>query len=282
MRLGLSIIACVAGVVLAIPHPAHAFGYDGHRVVCAIAWDGLKPTTRKKVAAIIGRSVPGKTGRAAFVESCLWADEVGLLRPETKPPHYVNVPRDATAIDLARDCPPETSCVIRAIPDQEQALRTAKTPDARRDALRFLAHYVGDIHQPLHTGYVDDRGGNAIKGVFMGKASNLHGLWDYGLMEATREPWAKMVRRLENTITRSNRRSWTVTGPREWADESFIAARSPQALYTLASKDFTFDMTYATANLPTIEERLKMAGVRLTQALERALRPPDRPDSIRQ
>lgn len=273
-RFGLYFIACVATTLAAMPHTAHAFGYDGHRVVCAIAWDSLKPTTRNAINRIISNSVPGKTGRAAFVESCLWADEIGAVRKDTRPHHYINVARDAVAIDLARDCPASSSCVIAAIPAQEQTLRTATTPDAKRDALRFLAHYVGDIHQPLHTGYSDDRGGNAIKGVFMGKDSNLHGLWDYGLMEATGEHWQNMVRRLERDITRSNRRSWTLTGPLEWGEESFIAARSPQALYKLETQGFNFNMRYANDNLPVIDERLKMAGVRLTQVLERVFAAP--------
>ncbi len=276
MRFRLLIIACVAGFALANPHHAQAFGYDGHRVVCAIAWDGLRPRVREKVAAIIGRSVPGKTGRAAFAESCLWADTLGLTRPELRPEHYINVPRGAARIDMDRDCPPDKKCVLRAIEFWQLALRAATTRDARRDALRFISHYVGDIHQPLHTGYVDDLGGNAIKGTYVGKQINLHAVWDYGMMEATAEPWAKMVRRLERDITRSNRRSWTVTGPGAWADESFIGARSPQALYTPETAGFSFDASYGTANLPIIEERLKMAGVRLTQVLERTLTSPRR------
>ncbi len=81
----------------------------------------------------------------------------------------MNVPQGAAGIDLARDCPPERSCVIRAIAVHIDTLRhpTASAVD-KVEALKFLGHFVGDVHQPLHAGDAEDRGGNAIRVRFVG------------------------------------------------------------------------------------------------------------------
>lgn len=94
------------------------------------------------------------------MESCLWADDVRPWRKETAPHHYVNVPHGAREIDLARDCPPEVGCVVTEVLVQAGNMRRTYS----KDALRFMANFAGDMHQPLHAGYADDAGANGIKG----------------------------------------------------------------------------------------------------------------------
>src|ERR1700753_3431412 len=81
----------VAASFAAHPTPARAWGWDGHRIVCALAWDELTPPIRAKIEPILGAK-----GRDAFAESCLWADDVRPWRKDTGPWHYVNVPQGAT------------------------------------------------------------------------------------------------------------------------------------------------------------------------------------------
>ena len=250
-----------------LPSPSIGWGGDGHRIVCAIAWDDLRPSTRKTVLEILG-----KDGRDNFADSCNWADAVRPIRPVTAPHHFVNLPREAANVQVSRDCPPERGCVVTAIAEYQAILRDSKDANQRRDALRFLAHYVGDIHQPLHVGYADDMGGNAIKGQFMGKATNLHGVWDFGLLEASGVEWHRMAQRLRSEITPSLRKTWTASTPLDWANESRVANRSPQIGYSLESQGFNFDSGYLNANVPTAEWRLKMAAVRLANLLEETLR----------
>lgn len=257
-----------AGLMFLQPSDAAAWGYDAHRAVCAMGWDFAKPATRRAIQRILGQK-----GRAAFAESCLWADAVIPLRRETAPWHYINTPRDAPMLDLKRDCPADTGCVVSAIAEQERILRNATHPDVRRDALRYLAHLIGDVNQPLHIGFADDRGGNLIKGAYLGKPINIHGLWDYRILEEMHEPWPALTKRLEREITRSNRATWTNTEAPQWAEESFIAARAPQVAYRPDSQGFDWDESYADMVLPIIDERLKMSGIRLAYTLDRALTP---------
>jgi S1/P1 Nuclease len=107
---------------------------------------------------------------SGFPEACVWTDASrgDPAYDWAKPHHYVNVPAGAAGIDLARDCPPERSCIIRAITMHIGTLRDEKTSAAdKAQALKFLGHFVGDIHQPLHAGHAEDRGGTAIKVRFL-------------------------------------------------------------------------------------------------------------------
>jgi hypothetical protein len=91
--------------------------------------------------------------------------------------HYVNSPPDANGYGRGRDCP-EGKCVIEAIHTYRTLLRDAMDPKMRLVALKFLAHFVGDIHQPLHVGYKRDRGGNDMAVQFFNQKTNLHKTWD--------------------------------------------------------------------------------------------------------
>ena len=155
--------------------PARAWGVQGHQVVAAIAWQGLSPVAREEATRLLALE-PAQT----LVSVATWADE--HRGPATAPWHYLNFPRGQCRFDAARDCP-EGQCVIGAI-DRQRAILASKATDAERlQALKYLVHLVADIHQPLHAGYQDDRGGNTVQLRFLMRGSNLHALWDKGLIE---------------------------------------------------------------------------------------------------
>src|SRR5215469_2547710 len=161
--------------LLAFHLPLLAWGPEGHDLVARIADAQLTPAARTQVAAILG---PGVT--MASVSS--WADSVRRDRPDSGPWHYVDIPIDKKHLDMARDCP-KGACVIHAIEDFEAQLRDPNTPPAKRkEALMFLIHFIGDMHQPLHSSDNKDKGGNDTHVVFNGRPGNLHGLWDSGLL----------------------------------------------------------------------------------------------------
>jgi hypothetical protein len=131
-----------------------------------------------------------------FADASTWADDERTVRPETAGWHFVDIPRGAPTGDIAPYCPPSTGCVTSAIADELAVLRkTDASAQERADALRFLVHFVGDLHQPLHATTNDDRGGNCVPVTFFGTVPtkpnpltedyrpNLHGIWDTDILE---------------------------------------------------------------------------------------------------
>lgn len=250
--------ACLLALLSISPSAARAWGYDGHRIVCAIAWDQLTPAIRAKVSQVLEED-----GKDAFVENCLWPDEVRPWRKETALYHYVNVLPGTTTIVLDRDCPQDKGCVVtRALIEAGDMRRTYS-----RDAVRFLAHFVGDMHQPLHTGYAEDAGGNLIKGKFMGQDTNMHGLWDYGLLEATGRSWREIAADLNARITQADRWTWTAGTALDWANATLALAQSPAVAYRADAQPFDLGRAYLDENLPTVYGQLQRAGVRLADLM---------------
>ena len=154
---------------------AQAWGVQGHQVVAAMAWQGLKPAAREQAARLLALE-PGQT----LVTVATWADE--QRDASTAPWHYLNFPRGVCQFDAARDCP-DGQCVVAAIERQAAVLASTASDPERLKALKYLVHFVADLHQPLHAGYRDDRGGNTVQLRFLMQASNLHALWDRGLLD---------------------------------------------------------------------------------------------------
>ncbi len=183
---------------------AWAWGCKGHQVVALIAEAHLTTHAKAMVAEILDagpispdlRRYCDKTGLDAMADSATWADDERTIRPETAGWHFLDIPLGASKDNIAQYCPPSDGCVTSAIAAQLAVLRK---PDAsaqeRADALRFLIHFVGDLHQPLHTTTNDDRGGNCVPVTFFGNAPvkpnpatedyrpNLHGIWDTDILE---------------------------------------------------------------------------------------------------
>ena len=124
----------------------------------AIAWSYLTPTAKAAVAKLLEND-----GDGTLSEAATWADRIKSDRKWdwAKPLHYANVQAGAETFDLKRDCP-ESGCVVSAIIKYRDVLSDKKATDAKKlEALKFIAHFVGDIHQPLHVSRAKDRGGNA-------------------------------------------------------------------------------------------------------------------------
>src|SRR5215813_11625470 len=158
---------------------ARAWGPEGHVIVAMVAEDRLSPAVRAKVRKILSG--------APLATAALFADEYRVTHPETARWHFVDVPFDATACDEARDCSVEVAgdCVIHAIERAKASVKNPKTEFyARADALKYLVHFVGDLHQPFHAvegklaNGEGDQGGNKIKVKFFGEDDNLHSVWD--------------------------------------------------------------------------------------------------------
>jgi hypothetical protein len=254
-----AVIAVVAGCL-----PSFAWGPEGHRLVARIAQAQLTPAARARVTAILG---PGTT--MASIAS--WADEVRESRAATFPWHFIDIPVDQPHLDMARDCP-KGDCVIAKIEDLRKALNDpAITPDERREDLMFLIHFIGDMHQPLHCANNKDRGGNDVPVVFFGKPTNLHSVWDSGLLGRMGTQDRIFGRLLTESLDHAKK--WSKGTVEDWAEESHKAAQ--KVVYgrlpkVPAGTPVPIGAAYEKKADPLIREQLEKAGARLAAVLNTA------------
>jgi len=149
--------------------PAYPGGAKGHEIVAAIAETHLTDTARKRIKELLPQGT-------TLAEASMWQDKAGRQIPDMDPYHFINFPKEANTYDQQRDCKLR-NCIIEAIAWYVQVLKSADAPRSeKRIALRFVAHLVGDIHQPLHAGFAEDRGNNSVDVRFNGTKTNLHTL----------------------------------------------------------------------------------------------------------
>ena len=151
--------------------PAYPWGSKGHEIVAAIAETHLTDAARKRIKELLPQGT-------TLAEASTWPDKAGRQIPDMDPYHFINFKEDANDYNQERDCKLR-NCIIEAIAWYTQVLQSPDAPrNEKRTALRFIAHLVGDIHQPLHAGFAEDRGGNSVEIRFNGRKENLHSLWD--------------------------------------------------------------------------------------------------------
>jgi nuclease S1 len=163
-----------ACLLLASAPSARAWGFEGHRMIASLAEQQLSRAARAEVRRLLAQE-PGAT----LSSISTWADE--HRSPASGRWHYVNFPPGHCDYQPARDCA-GGACVIEAL-NRQTALLASRTDDAKRlRALKYVVHLVGDVHQPLHAGHAADKGGNTLQLRAFGRGSNLHALWDSGLI----------------------------------------------------------------------------------------------------
>jgi hypothetical protein len=171
---------CLANVVLAaflFPVCAWGWGYDGHRIVAVIAADNLTPAAQNHVANILG--VPADQVAVAMEAASIRPDsEFRKTYPSTRPWHFIDICLKDTRVDIPMRCP-DGNCVTGKIDEYSRRLKEGNYDGwGAAGDLAFLIHFVGDIHQPLHTANDADEGGNCIKVDSHPHAKNLHDAWD--------------------------------------------------------------------------------------------------------
>jgi hypothetical protein len=249
--------------------PALAWGPEGHNLVARIAEAQLTPAAKARVAEILGPD-------ATIVSISSWADQVRRQRPATEHWHYIDIPITVAHMDLARDCP-KGDCVVAQIEADEAALRNPATgPLQRREALMFLIHFIGDMHQPLHSSDNKDRGGNDVHVVFNGHNGNLHGAWDSGILGRIGKEddlFPVLLKEAEKHYEK-----WSKGTPEQWAEEchkkavKIVYGKLPKkAAGADAVTPITLDATYEKIAEPLIRRQIEEAGDRLARALNQTL-----------
>ena len=261
-----------------------AWGQQGHRLVGLIAAERLSPVARQNVAWLLD----GQT--LADVSS--WADTITGDQVQTSYWHYLNIPPTATGYDRDRDCPLQPSvergsrgdrwrdCVVDRITYWEERLGNPKLDRAdRATALKFVVHFIGDLHQPFHALGVG-RGGNDVKVKVFGQADcsndpsrpspcNLHSVWDTRLISRKNLDDGQYVTALDALIKERNVASLPVGTPAQWAEQSFRLGEE-----ALVADGTNIDEGYYRRHIPVIDERLSLGGVRLAAELNRLLSTP--------
>jgi len=293
---------------------AFAWGCKGHQIVALIAENHLKPNIRAIVKDILDAApidsalnrYCGENGLDGFADSSTWADDERTIRPETAPWHYLDIPRGSAKSDVAKFCAAE-GCVTKAIEAQLAILRdTTASVQARGEALRFVIHFVGDMHQPLHLTTNNDRGGNCVPISFFelepsltnpqkeDYRPNLHSVWDTDIIE--RFSQGQTPQQTADSLEKkyqAQRVAWQ-SGPIRvgaWAWESHqlaeatayrklpkkISIEEPQRVATCADDNHIstrmlalherVDEKYQAAAAFVAEQQLVKAGVRLAMLL---------------
>ena len=262
--------SAIALAVLLASVSLEGWGPQGHRLVATVAANHLTPAARKNVTWLLRDE--------SLADVAVWADEYVEAHRETAPWHYVNIPADGGRYVAARDCL-RGDCVVDRIRYHRERLanQSLRRPD-RAMALKFLVHFVGDLHQPFHAIGVE-RGGNGIPLSVFGvttcgrgdprRSCNLHGLWDSELLAHRKLRDRAYAAELERQIAA---RKWAASGsPAEWAMESHALAKA-----ALLPAQGDADEAYYRKHIATVDERLALGGLRLARLLNEALATPPR------
>jgi hypothetical protein len=201
-----------------------------------------------------------------------WADDYRREHRETAAWHYIDIPLSDSRIDMARECP-NGQCLIA---QTEHFLAVLKDPTAEKaakaEALKFVVHFVSDLHQPLHDEDNGDKGGNARRVIFNGKPNNLHWAWDTGLLEhMNREPRA-LAAELERQITQEDRAEWDKGSIEDWVLEGHRLAQDFAYGALGGVNPAVITPEYERRADSVIAIQLEKAGVRLAYLLNEDLR----------
>jgi len=295
--------SCFAAILLLLmfltEQTLFAFGSNGHRIVAEVAQRHLTPQAQQAVEKVLNGETLGHIAT--------WPDYI-RSEPEwdfAKPWHFitidVNTTVDAVLAESKKD--PEIENAVDAIEffsallqeggakveQFRKLLETQRKAHAKKEkkdvemaklyqdsieatALSFLVHYVGDVHQPLHVGRAEDRGGNSIKVLWFGEDSNFHTVWDTGLIENEGLSYTEMATFLDQDAA-SQKDLKIDAPPEDWVRES-VVYRHEAYLEVYKKTDYISgkpDLSYSYAHdfTPVIEKRMLQGGLRLAQMLNR-------------
>ncbi|KAF3638208.1 Endonuclease 5 [Capsicum annuum] len=240
----------VAVVLMMVPEIL-GWGKEGHYVICKIAQEYLTEDALAAVKALLPDQAEGDLSNV-----CFWADEVRhhYHYRWSAPLHYVDTP--------------DFLCNYKYC-----------LTDNLTEALMFLSHFVGDVHQPLHVGFIGDLGGNTIVVRWYRRKTNLHHVWDTMIIESALKTYYKsdimlMIQALMKNITDG----WSDEVP-SWEDCPKLVCPDPYAsesihlackfAYRNATPGSTLTDDYFLSRRPVVEKRLAQSGVRLAEVLNR-------------
>jgi hypothetical protein len=289
-------LAVVCAVVFCLVVPmqnTYAWGPGGHMMVAKIAYKRLNPKAKAQIDKLIAIKIEpvSITSRSLdFVNAAHWPDD---LRPEeafafSLPLHFVDIPFSSDGTTLPTDLP-ESQNIVTALKHYVAVLKSNANDNQRAQALRFIIHFVGDIHQPLHCATrvshdneEGDRGGNLVSVKIPGKNGRLqtvklHSYWDGGIGDFPKAganfapPPLSQITPAVTKVLKENPDTdpgWKAGGAfdfQAWADESDALAKS--TAYNGITPNKAVSKSYNTAALKAARKRVAWGGYRLAELL---------------
>lgn len=242
-------------LILSIQAPGFGWGLIGHRVIGQIAEWHLKKQTSARINKILGP--------VSLAIASTWMDEI-RSDPSynfTNTWHWVTIPTGEQYDKVMQE---SSGDAYEALKNIIGALKGGNiTPTEEQEHLKMLVHLVGDLHQPLHIGTGEDRGGNDVKVLWMGEDTNLHSVWDSRMIDSKKLSYTELAQHLNRRATKPLIKEWQSISPDGWLQEA-IDLRP--IVYNIP-EDHALGYTYLYKNYPIVEQRLLMAGVRLAGIL---------------
>jgi hypothetical protein len=253
--------ACLLFVGFLAPCKAFGWGKTGHAVVADIAEAHLTPSALAEVRRLLAVE-----GNHNLSDISSWADLAKRDGLAGSPSHTIRLPLDNSPA-IEHPCPGHF-CADDAITLYGAVLADPKRSDADREiALKYIVHLVGDLHQPLHD---TDATGSGIKVIFEGKPSELHAVWDDGIID----DHGGSAREIAHELMKSEKGIPDSGGPLQWAEEGRIIAQK-QIYNTIPlhpSSVVVLPLTYGRDEWPTVKLRLTEGGLRLAILLNSLLK----------
>ncbi len=257
-------------LVMLLPGVASAWWDIDHKTICEEALSQLSLEVRASVVELLDRPFP---------DACVWADNIKRTRPETRPWHYRNSFPGVETIE--QTAVPKDGDALSALKQQINVLTSAAPKQQRREALMWIGHLVGDLHQPFHVAYAEDLGGNRVYLTLpphlqrlLGEQRyrvNMHAIWDglisryFGYLSDQDPAAAARIREASNAAT-----DWQTPpslNPNDWANESIAILNTPAAAYLTPYRLAALTEEYLLAHAPTVITRRQLASRRLALLL---------------
>jgi hypothetical protein len=271
--------------LLLVNSTAYAWGPEGHAIVADIAEAHLNEVAKNEVRALLAQE-----GNSNLDDIASWPDQSPPKTPLNARWHYVDIPLEESQYSASRDCP-QSACVVAKISSYAQTLAdTTLDNGSRLEALKWLVHFIGDIHQPLHAANHNDRGGNQVSLSYYEKNTNLHSIWDGAILEHALNLHLgphysfnhTLVRQaatdLDSAISSEDRNTWSQPGLLKnidstaiaWAEESHALARIAYNSLPNVMSD-NWEDNYQSTAWPVARKQLQKAGLHLSVVLNEAL-----------
>jgi len=248
----------------------YAWGPKGHRIVALIAESQLTDAAKQGIRDLLDTETDPRV--TSLPDAAIWPDLIKGDRPETKPWHFVDIlitgrNQPNNVYDQLRDCA-DGNCIIPKVDEFRAILKDQQASmSARLEALKFITHFIGDLHQPLHCADNHDKGGNDVKTKFFGKTMNLHSLWDSGIIDHAGLDEGTFASELLDHIDAAKIPSIQAGTVVDWANASHALAKRHSYKLPRGSQPFLLGQAYYNANADTVDEQLTKAGLRLARIL---------------
>ncbi|WP_339875395.1 S1/P1 nuclease [uncultured Algoriphagus sp.] len=241
--------------VLFIAMQGFAWGQLGHYLIGYMAEKQIKKSVRKKVERVLYPMSIGRSGT--------WMDEIKSDHAfdYAYSWHYMT----SIAGDYDESIQEKGGNVYAEINRIKGELKQGNlAPEKEAELLKMLIHMVEDIHQPLHVGTGEDKGGNDVRLEYFGKPTNLHAVWDSGILDSKSMSYTEIGDELSRRLNKELKKGYRAATMQDWLAEA-VSART--AVYNLPENN-KISYAYGYENSPLLEERLIAASVRLAQILE--------------